>query len=87
MPRQKRHTLFGPGELTRACFDQLRDATEPLAGRDLARGILAVNEQDTQDRRLLTEVTRRVSKAMRVAKQRGLARSSVDPAGNLVWTS
>jgi hypothetical protein len=85
MPRQKHNTLFGPGELTRACFDQLRDATEPLTSRDLARGILAVNEQDPRDRRLLTEVVRRVSKAMRIAKQRGLVVSSQDQAGNMMW--
>jgi hypothetical protein len=61
MPRQKRHVLFGPGELTRAILDVLRDAAEPMATREIARAILAVNEQDPRDRRLLTEHTRRVS--------------------------
>lgn len=85
MPRQKRHVLFGRGELTRAILDVLRDAQEPMATREIARAILAVNEFDPRDRRLLTEHTRRVSKALRVLKAKGLARGSQDHAGNMVW--
>jgi hypothetical protein len=86
MPRQKRNVLFGPGELTRAILDELRTATGPLASRDIARAILAVNEQDPRDRKLLTEHTRRVSKALRVLKGRGLAHGAKDAAGDMVWT-
>ena len=85
MPRQKRQVLFGPGELTRAILDELRTATAPMATRDIARAILAVNEQDARDRRALTEVTRRVSKALRIAKQSGLVQGAKDQAGNMVW--
>ena len=85
MPRQKRNVLFGPEELTRAILDELRTATEPLASRDIARAILAVNQQDPRDRKLLTEHTRRVSKALRVLKGRGLARGSRDEVGDFVW--
>ncbi len=85
MPRQKRNVLFGPGELTRAILDELRTAVGPLASRDIARAILAVNEQDPRDRKLLTEHTRRVSKALRVLKGRRLARGAKDAAGNVVW--
>jgi hypothetical protein len=85
MPRQKRNVLFGPGELTRAILDELRTATGPLASRDIARAILAVNEQDPRDRKLLTEHTRRVSKALRALKGRGLAHRAMDAAGNMVW--
>ncbi|MDR3449412.1 MAG: hypothetical protein P4M15_06660 [Alphaproteobacteria bacterium] len=87
MPRQKRHVLFGPGELTRAILDVLRDAPEPLPTREIARTILAVNEQDPRDRRLLTEHTRRVSKALRILRGRGLVAAVQDAAGNLVWKS
>ncbi len=86
MPRQKRNVLFGPGELTRAILDELRTATGPLASRDIARAILAVNEQDPRDRKLLTEHTRRVSKALRVLKGRGLLQGAVDRSGNMAWT-
>ncbi len=85
MPRQKRNVLFGPGELTRAILDELRTATGPLASRDIARAILAVNEQDPRDRNLLTEHTRRVSKALRALKGRGLAHAAKDTTGNVVW--
>jgi hypothetical protein len=85
MPRQKRHVLFGRGELTRAILDVLRDAAEPMATRDIARAILAVNEQDPRDRRLLTEHTRRVSKALRVLKRGSVVRRHGDRAGNLKW--
>ena len=85
MPRQKRNVLFGPGELTRAILDELRTAPGPLASRDIARAILAVNEQDARDRKLLTEHTRRVSKALRVLKGRGLAHGAKDAAGNMIW--
>ena len=85
MPRQKRQVLFGAGELTRAILDELRDASAPLASREIARAILAVNEQDPRDRRLLTEHTRRVSKALRVMKQRGIVDGLADKSGNMVW--
>ena len=85
MPRQKRQVLFGAGELTRAILDELRDAIEPMASREIARAILAVNEQDPRDRRLLTEHTRRVSKALRVLAQKGLARRATDSGSTVVW--
>jgi hypothetical protein len=86
MPRQKRNVLFGPGELTRAILDELRTATGPLASRDIARAILAVNEQDPRDRKLLTEHTRRVSKALRVLKVGGMLDGTVDKSGNRLWS-
>ncbi len=86
MPRQKRQVLFGPGELTRAILDVLRDATEPMATREIARAILAVNEQEPRDRKLLTEHTRRVSKALRgLHKKSDLSRTQ-DRAGNIAWS-
>lgn len=85
MPRQKRQVLFGAGELTRAILDELRDATEPMASREIARAILVVNEQDPRDRRLLTEHTRRVSKALRILAKTGRARYSTDQFSGRVW--
>lgn len=86
MPRQKHERLFGQGELTRTILDVLRDATEPMATRDIAREIITVNEQDARDRRLLTEVTRRVSKALRIQKQHGRVQSGLDQAGRVMWS-
>lgn len=85
MPRQKRHVLFGRGELTRAILDVLRCATEPMATRDIAREVLAVNEHDPRDRKLLTEHTRRVSKALRTSKASGCVVAVQDRQGGLLW--
>ena len=85
MPRQKRHVLFGRGELTRAILDVLRDATEPMATREIARECLAVNEQDPRDRKLLTEHTRRVSKALRSLKKELLVSESYSEHASKLW--
>ncbi|WP_457796069.1 hypothetical protein [Methylocystis sp. S23] len=86
MPRQKRQVLFGRGELTRAILDVLRGATEPMTTREIALEILAVNEQDPRDRKLLTEHTRRVSKALRTLKRDGAA-NSIGAMNNLQWVA
>lgn len=85
MPRQKRQVLFGRGELTRAILDVLRDAPESMATREIAREILAVNEQDPRDRKLLTEHTRRVSKALRTLKAEGAVFAALDMPGSMRW--
>lgn len=85
MPRQKRQVLFGRGELTRAILDVLRGATEPMATREIAREILAVNERDPRDRTLLTEHTRRVSKALRNLRNDGYVGGAPDKGGNVRW--
>jgi hypothetical protein len=86
MPRQKRHVVFGKGELTRSILDELRAATGPMGSREIAQAIVAVSGQDARDRKLITEVTRRASKALRILKLAGDVRSSVDTKGNLMWT-
>src|SRR5208283_4942184 len=85
MPRQKRQVLFGRGEMTRAILDELRGAEGPLGSREIARAILAVNEQDPRDRKPLTGHTRRVSKALRNLKAEGAVRGAQDERGNVVW--
>jgi hypothetical protein len=84
MPRQRRQVIFGKGELTRSILDELRNAIRPLGSREIAQAIVALSGQDARDRGTITEITRRVSKALRILKEEGL-RSSVDPKGNLRW--
>lgn len=86
MPRQKRQVLFGTGELTRSILDTLRDAQAPMYSRDIGRAVIAVGGQDARDRKLITEVTRRVSKALRILKQQGVVHANVDQRGNRMWT-
>ena len=85
MPRQKRQVLFGRGELTRAILDELRTATGPMGSREIAQGIVALSGQDARDRKYITDLTRRVSKALRILKEAGSVKSSVDKRGNLIW--
>ena len=85
MPRQKRQVIFGPGELTRAILDQLREAGAPIASREIAEAIIAVNGQDARDRKFLSEHTKRVYKALRALRDKNAVRSIPDKQGNLLW--
>jgi hypothetical protein len=86
MPRQKHNVVFGKGELTRSILDELRGATGPMGSREIAQAIVAVSGQDARDRKFITDVTRRASKALRILKLAGDVRSSVDTKGNLMWS-
>lgn len=86
MPRQKRQVLFGPGELTMAILDELRDAPEPLSSREIAQAIVALNGQDARDRKLLGELTKRVSKALRSLTYEGHVQRSTGLRRELRWT-
>lgn len=85
MPRQKREVLFGRGELSRAIYGELREASEPLSSRDIARAIVALRGDDARDRKLLSDLTKRVSKALRAMKLEGNVRSVVEGKGNVRW--
>ena len=85
MPRQKREVIFGRGELTRACVDELRNAAGPLMSRTIAEAILSVSGQDARDRKLMTEHTKRVSKALRSLKEEGRVMAVKDERGNMTW--
>lgn len=85
MPRQKRQVLFGRGELTRAILDELRDAPRPLGSREIAQAIVALNGQDARDRRSLTDVTKRVSKALRGLTDEGAVRRKKGAEQYMLW--
>jgi hypothetical protein len=85
MPRQKRQVLFGRGELTRAILDELRDAPRPLGSREIAQAIVALNGQDARDRRSLTDVTKRVSKALRELTEQGAVNRKAALGQRRLW--
>ena len=85
MPRQKREVVFGRGELTKSILTELRHAEEPLGSREIARLLISTRGEDARDRRYLTDLTRRVSKALRILKKNGVVRSAPDNRGNLFW--
>jgi hypothetical protein len=85
MPRQKREVIFGRGELTRSILDELRGATGPVSSREIAQAIVAVSGQDARDRKYISDLTKRVSKALRALREESVVRSSVDSKGNVLW--
>lgn len=85
MPRQKREVIFGRGELSKAIYGELRHAEGPLSSRDIAREIVALRGEDARDRKYLADLTKRVSKALRVMREDGHVRSRQDAKGNLIW--
>lgn len=85
MPRQKRDVIFGRGELRRAILSELRGADGPISSREIAQSIVAVSGQDARDRKFVSELTKRVSKALRQCREDNAVRSSVDPKGNVLW--
>lgn len=85
MPRQKREVLFGKGELTGAVCRELRGAERPLRSREIAESIVALKGEDARDRRYVSELTKRVSKALRRLRDEGEVRSRKDERGNLLW--
>ena len=86
MPRARREVQFGRGELTRAILSELRDADGPLGSREIAQGIVELQGYDARDRNYVTELTRRVSKALRILKNVGQVASAPDRRGNLMWS-
>lgn len=85
MPRQKREVIFGRGELSKAIMGELRHAEGPISSRDIAREIVTMQGNDARDRKYLSDLTRRVSKALRQMKAEGHVTSEADTKGNLGW--
>ena len=87
MPRQKREVIFGKGELSRAIYEELRIAEEPLSSRDIARSIVALRGEDARDRKYLSDLTKRVSKALRALRAGGEIKTVSDRRGNIRWST
>lgn len=86
MPRQKRMVVFGKGELTRAILDELREAAAPMTSRQIAQAIVAVSGMDARDRRYVSDLTKRVSKALRQMPASNAVRRATDLVGSIVWS-
>jgi len=86
MPRQKREALFGRGDLTRSILSELRNALRPLATREIADAVVIQTGQDPHDKKVLRDITRRISSALCVMKQKGSVVSALDAKGNAHWS-
>lgn len=85
MPRQKRHVVFGRGELTKAVLGVLRREKRPMTCREIAQEIVATSGMDARDRRYISDLVKRVGKALRQYPDTGLVRKATDEMGNVVW--
>lgn len=84
MPRQKRHVVFGRGELTRSVLDVLRRADTAMTSRQIAQQIVENSGQDARDRKYVSDLTKRVGKACRQSTVD--ISKAVDSKGNIVWS-
>lgn len=75
MPRPKCKAIFGRRELSRTMFEELRNASGPHTGREIARSVVALRGDDARDREYLSELTKRVSKALRGMRRDALVSS------------
>jgi len=85
MPRQKRQVIFGRGELVRAILDELREADKPLRSRELAQALIALRGEDPRDQRYISDLTRRISKALLPLRAAGRIKTAKDQHGNVLW--
>jgi len=85
MPRQRRHVIFGRGELLDALMLELRLAEGPLKSRELAQNVLASSGSDIRDRRAVTDLTRRVSKCLKGQREKGRVIGKQDESRNIQW--
>lgn len=83
-PRQARLVIFNRNELRQWLLRELRKG-EPLTSRDLAERICSEEGKDIRDQRMLLDVTRRVSKAVRLLQDRRVVRGTKDRMGRYVW--
>ena len=81
-PRARGH--LRTGEVDPSFMTELRDADGPVTSRKLANDVLALRGDDVRDRRLLREVTKRVSKALRQQREEWCVRSSTDRHSNML---
>ena len=83
-PRAARIVLFYRNELREYLLAELRKAAEPLTARELAQRLCQVEGKDWQDRRLLTDVVRRVGCALRRLRASRVVEGERTQAGQ-VW--
>ena len=67
-PRVPRVVLFYRGELRQFLLNQLRDHGA-MTSRRLAENLIQIEGKDGRDRRMMTDVVRRIGKALRQMKE------------------
>ena len=83
-PRAARIVLFYRNELREYLLAELRKAPAPMTARELAVKLCEVEGKDWQDRRLITDVVRRVGCALRKMRATRVVEGERTQAGQ-VW--
>jgi hypothetical protein len=83
-PRAARIVLFYRNELRDYLLAELRKSPEPLTARQLACLVCQTEGKDSSDRRLVTDVTRRVGSALRKMRASRMIEGERTQAGQ-VW--
>ena len=73
------------GEFTRLIFNVLRQASEPLSTRDIAREVMALKRMDIADLRAVTSMRERVGYILRKKRRSGDLRSHQGPDQLMFW--
>jgi hypothetical protein len=84
-PRQARIILFYRNELRQFLEGQLVKAEAPMRTRELAEALCETEGRDYRDRRMLNDITKRLSKALRQMRHMGLVSSAADAKGTFRW--
>lgn len=85
MPRQKRHVIFGKGELSKQVIAVLRRAVRPMTSKEVAQDIVSDSGMDARDRKFVGDLTKRIGKACRQYRTGAIVKAS-DERGNIVWS-
>lgn len=83
-PRAARVVLFYRGELRAFLVSELRKAGGPLTSRELAERIAGQEGKSIADRRMMVDITRRVSKGLRQLRDAGQVTGGKEGQGH-VW--
>ena len=86
-PRAARIILFYRNELRQFLQAELAKAERPMSTRELAQIICQTEGRNPQDRRLLADVVKRASKALREMRRLGIIQSVQDRGRNFVWAA
>jgi hypothetical protein len=86
-PRAARIILFYRNELRQFLQAELAKAARPMSTRELAERICQIEGKSPQDRRLLADITKRASKALREMRRLGIVRSKEHSGRNFVWAA
>ena len=81
-PVPPRHRAF-KGEVTRVCFDALREAKEPLTSRDIALRLMRERGLHPDDKELSVIMVKRVVACLGVQRKKGFA-CNAQIAGDLL---